>query len=180
MAAGVAAGLAYLIVIRAFAGETGRGKAFPGWLPFLLGVPLAALAAWITFRQRLRHGDSWIPQLSLRRSRAIGCVWIAAPVSLMAVATTLPSKYSPPVPASGMLLIVAFFGLLPTTIVGFFIGARWSLQTASAAAVAGFVIGLTGGLADHDPEPFFAYEVAIFPVVLVLTVAMLRQRPLVT
>src|SRR5262249_40494563 len=130
-----------------FAGEAAHGKAFPGWLPFLLGVPLAALAAWITFRQRLRHGDSWTPQLSLRRSRAIGCVWIAAPISLMAVATTLPPKYSPPVPVSGMLLIVALFGL-------------------------------AGGLADHDPEPFFAYEVAIFPVVLVLTMAMLRHRPL--
>ena len=180
MAAGVAAALTYLIVIRAFAGEAAQGNAFPGWLPFLLGVPLAALAAWITFRQRLRQGDSWIPQLSLRRSRAVGWVWIAAPISLMAVATTLPSKHSAPVPASGMLLIIAFFGLLITTIVGFFAGARWSLLAASAVAVAGFVIGLAGGLADHDPEPFFAYEVAIFPVVLVLTVVLLRQRPQVT
>jgi FtsH-binding integral membrane protein len=177
VAAGVAAALAYLIVIRVFADEAAHGKAFPGWLTFLLGVPFAALVAWITFRQRLRHGDSWIPQVSLRRSRAIGCVWIAAPVSLMAAAAAVPSKYSPPVPVLGMLLIVAFFGFLITTIVGFFIGARWSLQTAFAAAVVGFVIGLAGGLADHDPEPLFAYEVAIFPVVLVLTLVILRQRP---
>jgi hypothetical protein len=48
VAAGVAAVLAYLIVIRVFADEAARGKAFPGWLPFLLGAPFAALVAWIT------------------------------------------------------------------------------------------------------------------------------------
>ena len=92
----------------------------------------------------------------------------------MAMATTLPAKYSPPVPTSGMLLIVLFFGLLITTLIGFFVGARWAMWAATAAALAGFAVGLAGGIADRDPNPFFAYEVAVFPVVLTVTFVVLR------
>jgi hypothetical protein len=176
VAAGFAAALTYLVGIRLFSVTAGRGVSFPGWLPILIGVVAAAASGWVTFKLRRHHGELFLPDLSTGRSRFIGCLWIAAPISLVALAATLPARNSPPVPASGFLLIIAFFGLLVTAVVGFFAGAAWSLWIATFAGVVGLVVGLTGGISDHDPEPFFAYEVGVFPLLLAVTVALLRRR----
>lgn len=176
LAVGSAAALTYLIGIRLFSVAADRGVSFPGWLPILVGVVAAAVSGWVTFKLRRHHGELFLPDLSIGRCRFIGCLWIAVPISLMVLAASLPARYSPPVPAAGFLLIIAFFGLLVTAVAGFFAGAAWSLWVATAAGAVGFVIGLAGGISDHDPGPLFAYEVGVFPLLLVVTFVVLGRR----
>jgi hypothetical protein len=175
-AVGFAAALTYLIDIWLFSVAAGRGVSFPGWLPILIGVVAAAASGWVTFKLLRHHGELFLPDLSIGRCRFIGFLWIAVPISLVALSATLPARNSPPVPAPGVLLLIAFFGLLVMAVAGFFAGAAWSLWIATAAGVVGFVIGLAGGISDHDPEPFFAYEAGVFPLLLIVTVALLRRR----
>lgn len=94
----------------------------------------------------------------------------------MAFSATLPARNSASEPAWRLLLLLTFFGLLITAVVCLFAGAAWSLWIATATGVVGFVIGLAGGIVDHDPEPYFAYEVTVFPLLLIVTVAVLRRR----
>jgi hypothetical protein len=70
--------------------------------------------------------------------------------------------------------MLLFFGLLITTLVGFFRGDRWAVGTACATAAAGFVISVAG--MGSDPEPYRAYELAVFPVLTLLSAVPLRHR----